>query len=73
MIIAKCRVNKKNGQKTLTVPKDAAIYKDDHVLLTKLENNDQMNNDKEVQDNGRRSTGDSGRVGFDSSPGTSRE
>ena len=54
MIIAKCRINKSNGQKILTVPKKAPIYKGDNVILTKLEDQTQMNNDKEVQDDGRR-------------------
>ncbi len=53
MIIAKCRVNKYDGQKLITVPKEAAIYKGDDVILTKLEDQPQMNNDKGVEDNGR--------------------
>lgn len=58
MIIAKVRENKYDGQKLITVPKDVAIYKGDQVLLTKLEDPNQMNNDKEVQENGTTSTRD---------------
>ncbi len=72
MIIAKCRVNKSNGQKTLTVPKEAAIYKGDQVLLTKLVDPTQMNNEKEVTKDGT-STDNSRGSGYDSSPGTSRD
>ena len=69
MITSKVRVNKLNGQKTLTVPKNAPIYKDDLVMLVKIEEPTQMNNEKEVQDNGR-STGDNTGSGYDSGPGT---
>lgn len=64
MIIAKIRENKLNGQKTLTVPKKAALYKGDDVILTKLEDPTQMNNDKEVIENGGNSTRDSGGIGL---------
>ncbi len=68
MITSKVRVNKKNGQKTLTVPKDAPIYKNDLVMLVKIQEPTQMNNDKEVQYNGRDSTRYDRRIGYDSSP-----
>ncbi len=53
MITSKVRVNKKNGQKTLTVPKDAPIYKNDLVMLVKLQEPTQMNNDNGGDTNGR--------------------
>ena len=71
MIIARCRINKSNGQKILTVPKKSPIDKGDDVILTKLVDQTQMNNGKEVQDNGR-STGDDRGIRYDSSPGTTR-
>ncbi len=73
MITGVVRENKSNGQKTVTIPVESPIYKGDTVMITKLEDPTQMNNDKEVIENGRDSTRDSGGVGYDSSPGTKRE
>ncbi len=60
MITGVVRENKSNGQKTVTIPMESPIYKGDTVMVTKLEDPTQMNNDKGVQDNGRSTRDDRG-------------
>ncbi len=73
MITSTCRINKSNGQKILTVPKNCNIGDEDLVLLTKIEDPTQMNNDKEVEKDGTRSARYDRRIGYDSGPRTTGE